>query len=304
MLTQFLHYKFYLIFYLLMNAFIFCNNKYITDWGPLLIDNQSLTIRDEEVIHLVDNHILYMNSIFGSPNKELFKIIISDNPQLQSVSNIWDWSLGITKGNTIIMKDISISHISQNRFMQVLRHELNHIYLNRLNAKYNIPRWFEEGFSMYYANENFLSNKLLIANHINNTDMFIIDQLDAKFNSKSKKQFNFAYAYSQVLFNFFIMDYSELILIEVIKDIKSGHIFKDAFYNNTLLTVNNYNIKVIDNIKSNFWWLKLMDFPSFLFIIAPLLLIVAFIIVKIKNYTIIKRWKLEEKLEELKNHEN
>ena len=63
MFTQFLHYKFYLIFYLLMNAFIFCNNKYITDWGPLLIDNQSLTIKDEEVIHLVDNHILYM--IFG-----------------------------------------------------------------------------------------------------------------------------------------------------------------------------------------------------------------------------------------------
>ena len=46
--------------------------------------------------------------------------------------------------------------------MQVLRHELNHIYLNRLNPSIKIPRWFGEGFSMYYANETFLSNTLLV----------------------------------------------------------------------------------------------------------------------------------------------
>ena len=303
MLTQFLHYRFYLILYFFSSTSIFCNNQYITDWGTLLIDNQSLSIKNEEVIQVVDNHILYINSIFNSPNKESFKIIISDNPQLRYQSNIWNWSLGITRGNTVIMKDISISHISQNRFMQVLRHELNHIYLNRLNKEYNIPRWFEEGFSMYYANEFSLSNKLIIANNINNIDMFMIDNLDAKFNSNSKKQFDFAYAYSQMLLNFFIVNYSELILIQIIEDIKLGYTLEDAFYNNTLVTIDNYNTEVFNNIKSNFWWLRLMKFPSLLLILAPLLLIIAFIIVKIKNYNIIQRWKVEEKLEELQDNE-
>lgn len=303
MLTQFLHYRFYLILYFFSSTSIFCNNQYITDWGTLLIDNQSLSIKNEEVIQVVDNHILYINSIFNSPNKESFKIIISDNPQLSYQSNIWNWSLGITRGNTVIMKDISISHISKNRFMQVLCHELNHIYLNRLNKEYNIPRWFEEGFSMYYADEFSLSNKLIIANNINNIDMFMIDNLDAKFNSNSKKQFDFAYAYSQMLLNFFIVNYSELILIQIIEDIKLGDTLEDAFYNNTLVTIDNYNTEVFNNIKSNFWWLRLMKFPSLLLILAPLLLIIAFIIVKIKNYNIIQRWKVEEQLEELQDNE-
>jgi len=172
-----------------------------------------------------------------------------------------------------------------------------------LNKEYNIPRWFEEGFSMYYADEFSLSNKLIIANNINDIDMFIIDQLDAKFNSSSKKQFDFAYAYSQMLLNFFIVNYSELILIQIIEDIKLGYTLEDAFYNNTLVTIDNYNTEVFNNIKSNFWWLRLMKFPSLLLILAPLLLIIAFIIVKIKNYNIIQRWKVEEQLEELQDNE-
>ena len=40
-----------------------------------------------------------------------------------------------------------------------------------------------------------------------------------------------------------------------------------------------------------------MKFPSLLLILAPLLSIVGFIIVKIKNKKIIKKWDIEEKLD-------
>lgn len=302
MLIQFPHYRFYLLIYLFTNTLIFSSNKYITDWGSLLVENQSLTIKNEEVLQVVNNHILYMQSIFGTNPKKPFKIIISNKQEL-SYNNIWSWSLGITIGNTVIIKDTSISHISKKRFMQVLRHELNHIYLNRLSNKFKLPRWFEEGFSMYYADESSLSNKLIIANNIDNRDMLMLNVLDLKFNSNSKEQFNFAYAYSQILLDFFINNYSELILIEIIEDIKSGSTFEDAFYNNTLLTINDYNIQVLNNIKSNFWWLRLMKLPSLLLILAPLLLTIGFIIVKIRNQNIIQKWNLEEKLEEIENNE-
>ena len=47
-----------------------------------------------------------------------------------------------------------------------------------------------------------------------------------------------------------------------------------------------------------------MKFPSFLLILAPLLSIIGFIIVKLKNKKVIQKWDIEEELEEIENHEN
>ena len=235
MLTRYPHYKFYLVTYLLFNIFIFCNDRYASDWGYFSIDNKSSTIGNQEIIDVVNEHIIYMNSKFGNIKRAPFTIIISNKGKKLYNNNTWDWSLGITLNNTIIIKDSSISHITKSRLMQVLRHELNHIYLNRLNSSIKIPRWFGEGFSMYYANENFLSNKLIIANNIKKNDMFNIEAMESRFHSHSKKQFNFAYAYSEILVRDIIEMYSEEVIIGILKNIKYGDEFEDAFYKNILL---------------------------------------------------------------------
>ena len=297
MLIQYPRYKFYFFIFLLFNTFIFCNNKYVSDWGDFSIENKSLTIKNQEIIDAVNRHIVYINSIFGNIKKTPFTIIISNKDKKLYNNNKWNWSLGITRDNTIIIKDTSKSHITKSRFIQVLQHELNHLYLNRLSVSVKVPRWFGEGFSMHYANEDFLSNKLIIANNIKKNDMFNIEIMDNRFNSNSKKQFNFAYAYSQILVNGILEMFSEKILVEILNDIKSGDKFEDAFYKNTLLTVNDYNKKIFNQIKSKFWWLKFMKFPSLLLILAPLLTIVGFIIVKIRNKKVISKWDIEEELE-------
>ena len=303
MLTQYPHYKFYLSVYFLLNIFIFCDDKYVSDWGYFTIENQSSTIENQEIIDVVNDHITYMNSKFGYIKKVPFIIIISNKEKNLYNNNTWNWSLGITINNTIIIKDSSISHITKSRLMQVLRHELNHIYLNRLNPTIKIPRWFGEGFAMYYANESFLSNKLIIANNLKNNDIFNIDALDYRFNSHSKKQFNFAYAYSEILVKDMIEMYSEEVLVEILENIKFGNQFDDAFYKNTLLTVNDYNKKIFNRITSKFWWIRFMKFPSFLLILAPLLSIIGFIIVKLKNKKVIQKWDIEEELAETENYE-
>ena len=113
----------------------------------------------------------------------------------------WDWSLGITKKNKIFIKDISISHVSKNKFFKVLKHEINHLYLNSLNANSSIPRWFNEGFAMHYANDLTIAHKLNIAKHLGEKSLFDIYQLDNKFYNNSKELFHFAYAYSNLIFN-------------------------------------------------------------------------------------------------------
>ena len=297
MSTHYPRYNFFLYIILIINGSIFCNNQYKSKWGDFIIHNNSVGITDEEIIGTIDSHTLYMNSKFGSIDRKLFSIIISNkNSQLYN-NDTWNWSLGITRNNTIIIKSPSKSNISKTRFLQVLKHELNHLYLNRLMYSSNIPRWFSEGFAMYYANENFLSNRLLIAKNIHNKGMFDIDLLDSKFNSNSKFYFDFAYAYSQILFSKIINVYSEELLLAILRDIRKGRDFDKAFYNNTMLSINDYNTIIFTEINSKFWWLRFIKLPSLLLVLAPLLSIISFILIKIRNKRLINQWELEEKFE-------
>ena len=171
---------------------------------------------------------LGQNSKFGDIKREPFTIIISNKDKKLYNNNTWNWSLGITRNNTIIIKDPSKSHITKTRLMQVLQHELNHVYLNRLNSLAEIPRWFKEGFSMYYANENFLSNKLIIANNIKKNDMFNIEAMESRFHSHSKKQFNFAYAYSQAAVKNILDVHGEQAIQDIILYIKKDYAFDNV----------------------------------------------------------------------------
>ena len=159
MLIPLQYYKIIILYILLFYSWIFCNENYHSNWGFYSISNNSLNIKNHEITPIINQHINDMNLILGPIEKSFFKIIIkSDNIQY---NNIFNWSLGITQGNKIIIKDPSISHIKRDKFYEVLKHELNHIYLNRISNKNYIPRWFKEGFCMYYANESSLRNKLV-----------------------------------------------------------------------------------------------------------------------------------------------
>ena len=85
MLTQYPHYKFYLILYFSINIFIFCDDRYVSDWGYFTIENQSSTIKNQEIIDVVNNHTTYMNSKFGNIQRLQSLIAIHlKNSQLQS----------------------------------------------------------------------------------------------------------------------------------------------------------------------------------------------------------------------------
>ena len=105
MLTQYPHYKFYLVVYFSLNIFIFCDDRYVSDWGYFTVENQSLTIENQEIIDVVNDHTTYMNSKFGNIQRLPFIIIISNKEKNLYNNNTWNWSLGITINNTIIIKD-------------------------------------------------------------------------------------------------------------------------------------------------------------------------------------------------------
>ena len=136
------------------------------------------------------------------------------------------------------------------------------------------------------------SNFLLILNE----KLFNIFNLNEKFHSSLKHEFNFAYAYSNILFHEIINLYGEDIILKIILNIKDGESFESAFYLSTLNSLEFFNRSIYSKIKSKYRWFNLIRFPNFILIFSPIILIISFYIKRRRNIIKIKEWEIEEEL--------
>ena len=143
-----------------------------------------------------------------------------------------------------------------------------------------------------------------IVKYVNNRNMFDINMLNEKFINNSKKDFEFAYSFSGAIINIIIDLYGEDILYELVNHLNNGLNFNDAFYKSTLVEFSQFNNIIFNEIEYKYKWMRLIKFPNFLFILFPLFLIIAFIIIKHKNKKLLLNWELEEILEDKVNEEN
>ena len=175
--------------------------------------------------------------------------------------------------------------------------------INRIDFSKSIPRWFKEGFAMYFTNEISLNHKLAVANNINNSKLFDINKLN-NFNNFNKSQYHLAYAQSAIYVLMIQQIYGEQALKEIFKNLKNNQTFHLAFYNATSNSLNEFNKLLYPYIKNRYKWFKLITFPTKLFNFLPLLLVVVFIYKSIKNKQIKRKWEIEEELEKLNETEN
>ena len=262
----------------IFSSLIFCFN-FDTTWGKCTLLNNGNSISDSELIDIIYNEINALNDLYGIIPKKQFSITITNDNSLRIMSNHWEWSLGITytKPDRIIIKDPALSKISKTKFIKVIKHELNHLMLNRYKFYYTIPRWFKEGLAMKYADEISLNHKISIAKNLYNKNLFDIDKYK-NFNHFNRQEFNFAYSLSGVY----------ILVLE-------------KLYGNN---ITQFIIISYDAIKSHFFWYKLIGLPKNIFSLMPLLLVLGFYIKSKRNKKIREQWELEEKIEDLENSIN
>ena len=278
------------------------SNTFDTSWGKCKLLNHGSSFKDSDLITLIHDEISQLEIAYGTIPHDDFSIsIVNDNKQ-KIFSNHWKWSLGITYNNPdrIIIKDPSLSKISKNKFIKVLKHELNHLMVNRYKYYFTIPRWFKEGFAMKYAEEISLNHKLSVAKNLYNEELFGIDKYTS-FKNFTRYEFNFAYALSGVYILVLEKMYGYNTISLIIDNLKNGEKFTVAFYNATGKSLNHFKINSYETIKDYIFWYKLIGLPNSLFSLMPLLLVIGFYIKSKRNKKIKEQWELEEILEDLEN---
>lgn len=294
--------SFYSLIVFLITNFSICNQlQFNSNWGAIYLSSEDKSINLEKLQEVIITHIDFINSNFHSPHKSPIYIKIQ-NKSLINNNNLWSWSLGVTKGeNHIFLKSPALTHISINRFYKVVKHEIGHIFLNRLNIE--IPKWFSEGFCLKYASEISKNHSLNVSKNLNNKMMFNIDSIDQKFNANNKRDFDFAYSLSAVIFNLMIELYGDQVINNIINNLKKNQQFDKAFYNSTLISLIDFNSNLYSEIKKKYRWIKLIKFPNILFLLFPFLLSIGFIIKKYNNKKKLQDWEIEELIEDSLNYD-
>ena len=280
--------------------FLFSDIQFNTSWGNCSLINNQQVLSDSVLKNIILEQINNLNLQFKQPatTKEFSIIIYNGNQKINN--KYWDWSIGITYSypEKIIIKDPAYAHISINRFEQVLLHELNHIMMNRVDIHKTIPRWFKEGFAMYFSNEISLNHKLQVANHIYNEDLFKISLLN-QFSNFNKQQFNLAYAQSSMYVLAIENLFGKSTLNNIYNGLYDGQTFEDSFYIVTSKTISELDDLIYPYIKNKYKWYKLINLPNKLFSLLPLILVIGFILRSRRNRKIEKKWEIEEEIEKL-----
>lgn len=274
-----------------------------TLWGNCKISNSEYSIDNQKLLKIIDKKMQKLTNLFGPVLKKDLEIIIY-HPKDSILINInnphWNHSLGFTyySKDKIVIKDPSYAYISNDKFIQVIEHELNHLMINRFTNK--IPRWFKEGMAMYVANEIQLNHKLKVIKKLYSKKLIPLQNLNL-FNNLNNEDYKLAYAQSALYVESLVNIYGEKIIYDIIEECKTNNDFNDVIYILTNQSIYSLEKKILQFIKNKYYLLKIVNFSNMLFTLMPILLIIGFIIKMSQTKKIKKQWELEE---ELDNHLN
>ena len=254
-----------------------------------------------EFVEVIQNETKNLIHVFGLIQQFPFSVYITSNMKdFNEKTNgpvpEWGIAVAIMKPDRIIMKAPGIANISFTRMKQVLIHELNHIYMFRIPNYATLPSWFKEGMAMRSSNEFSLLHKIEISRFIWQKQTIPLPRLN-NIAPYSRDMVKLAYGESAAAIEALKFYYGKDILTNIIGNLRDNQNFEDALDTATGETFADFQVKFELYMEANFYWIFLLQASNYIYVILPLILVLGFIYHRYRSKKIIKRWEIEEELD-------
>ena len=278
------------------------SNTFYTPMGECTLEIYGGRVEDiPDIVHLVKKESENLINEFGTMEIRPFSIYITSNMEefyKKSKGPVPEWGIAVAKSNPdrIILKSPGIANISFTRMKEVIIHELNHIYLYRIPNHHSMPSWFKEGMAMLSSREFSLLHKIEISKSHWQSQTLPLMQLQ-NFNTYSKGRVKLAYGESAAAIEALEYYYGEDILIKIINNMQHGMDFQYALESAIDEELLDFQIKFETFLENNYNWIFLLRSSKFVYVILPIILVIGFIYHRYRSKKIIKRWEIEEELD-------
>ena len=275
-----------------------------TAWGPCNIEIYGGSI---DRINFIQEKIMAdtqsMVDKWGAVTIRPFSFYITYSEKdfyAQAKGPVPEWGIAVTKRNPdrIIIQAPHVSGITFSRLLEVISHELNHVYLNRVKQSYSIPSWYKEGMAMRQANEFSLRHRLEISKAKWKNQLFYFNDLES-FNRVRKSNATLAYAQSAAMVYAMEYFYGDNIHTSIVNTMQNDSSFWDAMKKVTGDNRIDVQIYMEIFIEDNYNWMFLTNASKSIFVILPFILIGGFLYKRQRNKRIMDAWKTEELLEQV-----
>tara|TARA_B110000438_G_scaffold303488_1_gene365203 strand:+ start:1935 stop:2852 length:918 start_codon:yes stop_codon:yes gene_type:complete len=275
-----------------------------TIWGPCNIEIYGGTIDRIDAIHeKIMSDTQAMVDDWGAVIIRPFSLYITYSEKdfyRQAKGPVPEWGIAVAKRNPdrIIIQAPHVSGITFSRLLEVISHELNHIYLNRVKQSYSIPSWYKEGMAMRQADEFSMRHRLEISKAKWKNQLFYFNDLEG-FNRVRKSNATLAYAQSAAMVYAMEYFYGEKIHTSIIETMQNNQTFWDAIEKITGDERIDVQIFMEIFMEDNYNWMFLANASKSIFVILPFILVGGFLYKRRRNKRILDAWETEELLEQV-----
>jgi len=207
-----------------------------------------------------------------------------------------DWGVGAAdlENSTIVIKAPAMLQTGKS-LRELVSHELAHVILFRAAGRHWLPRWLHEGFAMYISGEWQIGQDILVARSVWTGNLIPLQKLEI-LNSFKGVQANLAYTQSYLAVSSLLSKRDPSLFPDILELYRRTGDFFESW---RIVSGREYRIWMNEwysgTSKKYRMFLFLFDSEIF-WIILSLLFIFLFIMKRIQNRRIRKRWEIEERL--------
>ena len=153
-----------------------------------------------------------------------------------------------------------------------------------------MPKWFNEGIAIYFSYDEYFADGDAISKALFSDSIISLDEIDDVLNFQHAKA-NLAYEESYSFTLYLVETFGMEKMIELLSALSRSPSFEESFRH--VFAVDLYDVEIAwyESIKKKYRWNFLLNFETFLWIFIPLLFILCFVAVKIRNRKTLKKWE-------------
>ncbi len=280
---------------------------------PLLLNGNSITWknftltyeeRDRKTAEFIaDRAEIYENEIrhkLGLSMDPYQIILTTDEKTFREFSGEdfphWGVAAAQYSGRKILLKSPRFSRQSYPELSQTLYHEMIHIALEPINRKGYFPRWLNEGLAQHEAEQFDWRQKVLLGQAALYGKFMNLHKIDdvLKFNQNKA---NLAYAQSVSAVQYLIYEHGYHSMGKLLVLMSEGMDWPEAFEMVYAYPPEYYSINWELWAEKRYKAYALVDIHYLIWIVFPLLLLLAWLRLRRRNRKIRDMWYLEESLE-------